>query len=189
MPSDVQRHGLGFSGVAGKWGWFVALGLVLIVLGVIALGDVMAVTLVSVIFIGAMLLVGGIIQVIHAFMTKDWGAFLLNLLIGILSAIGGVLIMDEPVAGSIVITIFVAVAFVVGGILRAVLALRHQEVSGWWLFLIGGIVSVILGILLYATLPWSGLWVLGTLIGIELIVHGVTWLQFGFALRGLHRPA
>jgi uncharacterized membrane protein HdeD (DUF308 family) len=189
MQSDGPRIGLGFSGVTGKWGWFVALGLLLIVLGVFALVDVMAVTLLSVVFIGAMLLVGGIVQIAHAFMTRSWAAFLLNLLAGIVYAIGGVLIMDEPVEGSILITIFVGAMLIVGGVLRASIALRHREVGGWWLLLAGGLISLLLGVLLYASLPWSGLWVLGTLIGVELVVHGATWLQFGLALRGLHRVA
>lgn len=82
--ASISLRGLGYTQVASKWGWFVALGLVLIAAGVFALGDVVAVTLVSVIFIGAMLLAGGIFQIIHAFMTKQWSGFLLNLLVGLL---------------------------------------------------------------------------------------------------------
>ncbi len=65
------------------------------------------------------------------------------------------------------------------------IALRHRELAGRWLMLLGGIISVILAITLYATLPWSGLWVLGTLIAIELLIHGFTWLQVGLSLRRL----
>jgi uncharacterized membrane protein HdeD (DUF308 family) len=187
MQQSVGRHGLGYSGLTSKWGWFVALGIILILVGVFALGDVVAVTLVSVIFIGAMLLVGGAFQIVHAFMTKTWGAFALNLLCGVLYIIGGLLIMDEPVQGSIIITILVVAALVVGGILRIVIALRHREVRGWWLLLLGGVVSVVVGVLLYGSLPWSGLWVLGTLIAVELLVQGFTWLQFGWSLRRMAR--
>jgi uncharacterized membrane protein HdeD (DUF308 family) len=189
MQASAHRSGLGYAGVVAKWGWFVGLGLLLVVAGVFALGDVMAVTVASVIFIGAMLLVGGIFQIFHAFMTKGWAAFLLNLLGGAAYAIGGLLIMDEPVQGSIFITMFAGAALVIGGLLRVVIALRHREVAGWWMLLLGGLISLALGVLLYASLPWSGLWVLGTLIGVELIVQGVTWVQFGLALRGLHRAA
>jgi uncharacterized membrane protein HdeD (DUF308 family) len=134
-----------------------------------------------------MLVVGGAFQVIHAFMTRDWAAFAFNLLAGIVYVIGGLLIMEEPVGGSIVITILLGAGLIVGGILRSVIALRHRELGGWWLLLLGGLVSLALGVILYATLPWSGLLVLGTLIGIELVVQGVTWLQFGLALRSHHR--
>ncbi len=133
--------------------------------------------MVRVIFIGAKVLVGGFFQIVQAFMTKQWSGFLLNLLVGILYVIGGFLIMQEPVHGSFIITLLLLSAILVGGMTRIMIALRHRELSGWWLMLLGGIISVILAIMLYASLPWSGLWVLGTLIAIELLIHGCTWLQ------------
>jgi uncharacterized membrane protein HdeD (DUF308 family) len=175
--------GLGYSHVQGKWGWFVALGVLLILLGVLALGDTVAVTLISALFIGALFLVGGVFHVIHAFMTKTWSGFLMNLLGGILYAVGGVLIMNEPAQGAVAITLFLIAALVVGGGLRIVIALRHREMGGWWLMVLSGLLSIVIGVMLYASLPWSGLWVLGTLIGVELIVQGVTWVTFGIALR------
>jgi uncharacterized membrane protein HdeD (DUF308 family) len=182
-PVAKSGGGLGYAHVRSKWGWFVALGVALILLGVFALGDVVGVTLISALFIGAMLLVGGVFQVIHAFMVKTWSGFLMNMLGGVLYAIGGVLIMDEPVAGAVVITLFLVLALVIGGILRIVVGLRHREIRGWWLMALSGLISAVIGALLYASLPWSGLWVLGTLIGIELVVQGVTWMTFGIALR------
>jgi uncharacterized membrane protein HdeD (DUF308 family) len=175
--------GLGYAHVGEKWAWFVGLGVVMMLLGVFALGDVAAVTLISTIFIGAMLLVGGVFQVIHAFIVKTWSGFLLNMLGGIVYAIGGILIMDEPVQGAVVITLFLIAALFIGGALRIVVALRHREMGGWWLIALSGLVSIVIGVLLYASLPWSGLWVLGTLIGVELLVQGMTWLMFGMALR------
>jgi uncharacterized membrane protein HdeD (DUF308 family) len=183
IPVAKSGGGLGYAHVRSKWGWFVALGVALMLLGVFALGDVVGVTLISALFIGAMFLVGGVFQVIHAFMVKTWSGFLMNVLGGVLYAIGGVLIMDEPVAGAVVITLFLVLALVIGGILRIVVGLRHREIRGWWLMALSGLISAVIGALLYASLPWSGLWVLGTLIGIELVVQGVTWMTFGIALR------
>ena len=187
--SDVQSHGGpqggGFGHIRTKWGWFVALGVLLIALGVFALGDVVAVTLASVTFIGAMLLVGGIFQIIQAFMVRGWGAFALQLLGGVLYVVGGLLIMDEPVQGSVFVTLLLVAALIVGGAMRVAIALRHRDVAGWWVLLLGGVVSLVVAVLLYGQLPWSGLWVLGTLIAIELIMLGVSWLQFGLTLRRL----
>jgi uncharacterized membrane protein HdeD (DUF308 family) len=180
-----ERHGLGHAHIVAKWGWFVALGIVLIAAGVFALGDVVAVTLVSVIFIGAMLLVGGVFQIVHAFMTRTWSAFLFQLLGGALYVVGGLLIMDEPEHGSVLITLLLLMALIVGGVLRVTIALRHREIAGWWLMLLSGVISLVIGVLLFMELPWSGLWVLGTLIAVELIMMGMTWLQFGFTLRRL----
>ena len=165
------------------WGWFVALGILQIALGVVAWFDVITFTIFGVIFIGAMLLVAGIFQIIHSFMDREWRAFILDLLVGVLYVIGGFLLMSEPIQGSVVLTILVAVALVVGGILRIVMAIQHRHMAGWIMMLVSGIISFVVGIMLYLTLPWSGLWVVGTLIAVELIVHVVSWLQFGLALK------
>jgi uncharacterized membrane protein HdeD (DUF308 family) len=166
-----------------RWGWFVALGIVMMLLGVFAWFDVVGVTLAGTIFIGAALLVGGVLQAVHAFMDRSWGGFLLQVLVGILYAIAGLLIMAEPIRGAVVITIVLAVVMVVAGIARIVMAVRHWHMGGSGLLLIGGLISAIVGIALYLTLPWSGLWVLGTLIAVELIFHGAAWFEFGLALR------
>jgi uncharacterized membrane protein HdeD (DUF308 family) len=166
-----------------RWGWFVALGIAQLVLGAVAWFDVVAFTIAGVIFIGALLVVAGVFQIVHAFMDREWGAFALHLLVGILYVIGGFLLMDEPVQGSVVITILVAVALIVGGILRIVIGIRHRHMPGWGLLVAGGVISLLVGAMLYLTLPWSGLWVVGTLIAVELIMHGVSWIQFGLTLR------
>jgi uncharacterized membrane protein HdeD (DUF308 family) len=180
--SDLTASGTGPRPRTG-WGWFVALGVAQLVLGIIAWFDVIAFTIAGVIFIGALLLVAGIFQIIHAFMDREWRSFLFHVLAGVLYVIGGLLIMDEPIEGALVITILVSVALIVGGIFRIVIAVQHRAMSGWVLMLIGGLVSVAVGIMLWAMLPWSGLWVVGTLIAVELIVQGVCWLQFGLGLR------
>ncbi len=183
----VEQHGpRSTASVAPQWRRFIALGAVLIVVGVFALGDVVLASLVSVILIGAAMLVGGVFQLIHAAATKrNWGSFVFGLLSGLLYVIAGTFVMREPVRGSIVITLFILMCLVAGGVLRSVIALRHRELPGWWLMLVGGLLSVILGIMLYRALPWSGLWVLGLLVGVELVVQGVSWLQFGLGLRKL----
>src|SRR5215469_15427826 len=141
------------------WGWFVALGVAQLVLGIVAWFDVVLFTIAGVIFIGAMLLVSGVLQVVHAFMDRDWRAFALHLLMGVLYVIGGFLLMDEPLQGSIIITIFVSVALVIGGALRIVMASQHRHMPGWGFMLVGGVISLVVGVLLYMSLPWSGLWV------------------------------
>jgi uncharacterized membrane protein HdeD (DUF308 family) len=187
MHAASSPHGLSYARITAKWGWFVALGAGLVLVGLFALVDVVAFTIISVIFIGAMLLVGGVFQILHAFMTTGWRSFALNLFMGVLYVIGGFLIMREPVQGSIILTLFVLAALLVSGIMRIIVAVQHRHLALWWLMLLGGVVSIILAILLYAMLPWSGLWVPGTLIAVELLVQGLTWINFGFSLRALAR--
>ena len=183
MSAKINSQGAGAANIAQKWGWFVALGIAMIALGVAAWLDVVTLTIAGTIFIGASLLVGGALQIIHAFMTKEWRGFILSLFCGILYLAGGLLIMNEPVQGALFLTLLVVAALVVGGVIRIVLALQHRNIAAWGLILLSGIVSIAVGFLLYANLPWSGLWVLGTLIAVELLVQGSSWLYFGIALR------
>ena len=181
--SDITVEQVGFHRLAPKWGWFVALGVIMLLAGGFALGDTVLVTLVSVIFIGAVLIVTGVFQIIHAFANKGWGAFAFALFCGALYIIGGILVMSEPVQGSIAITILLLAVLSVGGVLRIVMALRHRDVGGWWLLLLTGLISIVLAVILYLSLPWSSLGLLGMLIAIELIFQGVAWLRFGLSLR------
>jgi uncharacterized membrane protein HdeD (DUF308 family) len=177
------------SEVASKWRWFVVLGIVLIVLGAAAWLDVVSVTLATTIVIGASMLVGGVFQIIHAFMTKEWRGFAFALISGLLYVAGGMLIMSEPIHGAVVLTLVLTAFIIAGGIVRAVLALQHRGIRAWGFVFLSGIVSVVVGFLLYARLPWSGLWILGILIAIELLVQGGGWLYFGIALQRFHRTS
>jgi uncharacterized membrane protein HdeD (DUF308 family) len=183
--SDIPVEQVGLRHLAPKSGWFIALGVFMVVAGGLALGDTVLVTLLSVIFIGAVLVISGIVQIIHAFATKEWAAFAFALLCGALYVVGGFVIMREPLHGSVVITILLLAVLSVGGILRIVMALRHREVAGWWLLLLTGLISIVLAAILYLSLPWSSFWLLGTLIAIELIFQGVAWIRLGFSLRQL----
>ena len=97
--------------------------------------------------------------------------------------IGGFLLMDEPLEGSVVITILVASRWSSAASCASSSPCSIAHMPGWWLLLASGVISLLVGLMLYMTLPWSGLWVVGTLIAVELIVHGVSWVQFGLTLR------
>jgi uncharacterized membrane protein HdeD (DUF308 family) len=183
MSAGISSQRTGAANISKKWGWFVALGIAMIALGVIAWLDVVTVTIAGTIFVGASLLVGGAFQIIHAFVTKEWRGFIMSLFCGILYLAGGLLIINEPVQGALFLTLLVMAALMVGGVVRIVLALQHRNIAAWGLILLSGIVSIVVGYLLYASLPWSGLWILGTLIAVELLVQGSSWLYFGLALR------
>ncbi|MCB8879206.1 HdeD family acid-resistance protein [Acidisoma cellulosilytica] len=171
---------------AHRWSWFVALGIIQIIVGVLCWIDVAAASIAGVVILGVLLLIGGVFQIVHAFTVRGWSGFLLYVLIGILYVLGGFLLMDEPVRGSLIITIVIAVMLIVSGIARLIVAATHRHMQGLWLVILSGIVSFAVGIMLYASLPWSSLWVLGTLIAIELVFHGIAWVQFGFALKRSH---
>ncbi|NHN83091.1 HdeD family acid-resistance protein [Acetobacter musti] len=172
------------NGPGGKqWMVFVALGLASVILGAVAWVDAVSVTLASAMVLGVLVMIAGVVQIFHAFAVRETGGLLLSLLLGIAYLICGGLLIEEPATGSVIITIFIAMCMVVAGMVRVIVAFQNRAISGWWMVLLGGLVSVVVGTMLYATLPWSGLWLVGTLIAIELIVAGVGWIQFGLALR------
>ncbi len=186
--SASPSSNLSFRRPRSGWIWFVVLGILQILLGIFCWYDVVAATLVGAVFIGAALVVGGVLQILHALLDRSWGGFLLHVLSGVLYAIAGFLIMAQPVQGSVVLTIALAAVLIVAGVSRVVLAVSHWHLGGSGLLLLGGLISIGVGVGLYVTLPWSGLWVLGTLIGVELIFHGAAWFEFGLSLRRVGRP-
>lgn len=167
------------------WFWFVLLGIAQILLGAFAWIDVEVATLAGTLVIGALLVIAGVLQVLHSFLDRRWGAFFLHLLSGVLYAVAGFLIMGEPVQGAVTLTIVLTAMLIVGGVVRIAMSLSHWHLAGAGLLLIGGLVSVGVGIGLYLMLPWAGLWVLGTLIAVELFLHGAAWIEFGLGLRRL----
>ena len=183
MSTSVARRDAVASNISKRWGWFIALGIALITLGAIAALDVTGFTAASTMVIGATLLAGGALQIFHAFMTREWRGFAFGLLSGILSFVGGLLVINEPAQGAVVLTLVLVGTVMAGGVVRIVLAWRHRGMRAWGLMLLSGLVSVAVGALLYRSLPWSGLWVLGALIAVELLVQGGGWLYFGIALR------
>ena len=165
-----------------EWGWYLALGIVLVLTGVFAIMSGTGATLASVIVVGAVLCVAGIAQVISAFMARGAGHVVLLLLVGGLDVIVGWMLVQHPGAGALTITLLLAALFVFGGIFRFVSALWLQIPGyGWAAF--SGIVSFILGIMLWAQWPVSATWFIGFAVGLNFIFAGVSWSTIAFKLK------
>ncbi len=145
-------------------------------------GHLIAASIVSAIFFGAALTVGGAFQIVHAFWERGWGGFALSLIVGILYLVGGLWLMANPLATSAALTLFIAAVLLVSGILRFVLAYRVWPVSGGMLIL-SGVIAVLAGLVIMAGWPASGLVVLGICLGLDLLMFGLFWLVLAFALR------
>lgn len=165
-----------------KWWRFALLGAGLLLLGLFVLGHLSAATLASAIVLGAAVLIGGAIQIWQAFSTRGWGGFMLNLVLGLLSLILGVVLIANPVVASFALTLVFAAFLIASGVVRFVLAWRYWQVLGW-LLVLSGAVAIFAGGVILSGWPASGLWVLGLLLGIDLVMHGVWWIVFAFVLR------
>jgi uncharacterized membrane protein HdeD (DUF308 family) len=164
--------------------WFLVMGILLVIIGTIALGSAIGVTIVSMIFLGWILIFSGVLEIIHGIIRRRWKGFFLNLLGGVLYAIAGVVILSHPTIAAITLTLLIAMVFLAAGTFRLVVAattaIQHR---GWLVF--NGVISVILGLLILKSWPASGLWVIGLFIGIDVIVDGWTEVMLALSERSL----
>ena len=171
-----------------NWGWLLALGILMIILGVVAMAAPVVATIAIQVMLGWLLVISGIAEGIHAFMVKEWRGFLLELLSAVLYLGVGLLLLVDPLKGAVALTLILAVFLLVEGIFKIITALRVREHRGWGWLLASGIVSVVLGVMIWAQWPASGLWVIGLLVGIQLLFTGWSLVMLALVARG-HRQA
>ena len=181
-PNAVMMHEL--AALRNDWWWLLVLGIGLIVLGTVAISATPFVTVVTVVFFGVLLLIGGVAQIVAAFWEGKWSGLLLHLLVGILYVVIGFLITESPVESAAGLTLVIAAFLMVGGIFRivAALALRFHN---WGWTLLSGFISLMLGVLIFKQWPASGLVVIGLFIGIEMLFNGWTWVMLSLDIRRL----
>ncbi len=166
--------------------WSLALGICMIVLGIIILSLSVFTTLLTVITLGIILAFRGLFDSIHALMAFREKGFWWRLFCGILSLVTGILLVSEPIISATTITFLVAVFLLTSGIFRAIAAPIEHE-SQWGLITFGGIVSFIFGFFLLLNFPTISLWFIGTLVGIEILLQGITMISLPFAVRAVRK--
>lgn len=166
--------------VQKKWGWFLALGTVLIVLGIVALSLPAMVTLGIELLLGWLLVIGGVAQAVHALAARKSAAFFLTLLSAVLYLGVGVLLLAYPLQGILTLTLVLGTFFMIEGIFKIMLALRLRSTPNWYWLLISGIVALLLGAIIWAWWPGDAPWVIGLLVGIDMIFSG--WSMVMIAL-------
>lgn len=165
-----------------NWGWFLAFGILLVLLGVAAIVRSVASTVVSMMFFGWLLLFAGAIQFVEAFMVGKWAGFFLHLLIAILFAVAGMLMLIRPVISAEAATLVMSLFFLIGGLFQLIYAL-WVHLPGWGWQALNGVVAAILGSLLLAQWPISGLYAIGLFVGIDLVFYGCAWSALALELR------
>ena len=166
-----------------KWGWIVALGVVYLVAGVIALGSVFAATVASVFVVGIMMMIAGVAEVINAFQVKTWGRFFFWLILGILYIVAGFVAWDNPLLTAVWLTLFLGAALVASGIVRIFLGFNMQHGSPWMWVVVSGLITLLLGVIILAHWPVSAVYTLGIFLGVDLVFAGASWISLGLALR------
>ena len=179
--SDAVRGSIGE--VRAKWGWFVALGVGLLIVGVIALGNLLVATVASVYFVGMLMLVAGAFEIVHSFGVKSWGGFFWWLFSGLLYAVAGIVAFSNPLLASAVLTLLLAAALIASGLLRIWVGFQHRPAAGWGWIVAAGVVTVLAGLIIAIGWPVNSLWVLGIFLAVDLIFQGWTFIALGLALR------
>jgi uncharacterized membrane protein HdeD (DUF308 family) len=165
---------------AGRSRWVYALlGVVMIIGGVLVLSDVAFFTVISTMFIGWTAIVVGAFEIIHAFWTKGWGGFVWQALLGILYIAFGMALITQPVASALILTYVLGLALLVSGIIRVLIGASHwREIGG--IMAASGIFGILAGLVILTGFPASGLWVLGLLLSIDLLSHGLSWIAYAW---------
>jgi uncharacterized membrane protein HdeD (DUF308 family) len=161
-----------------------AFGIIAIILGMLAM-LAPGLTGVSIaMLLGGLVVVSGIVRMIWAFQSGSLGRGLWMFAIGVLTLLCGIALLANPLFASSVLTILLAVYFVLDGISEIAAGFGRMGDGGGWL-LFGGIVSVLLGVMIWAQYPLSGAWAMGTLLGIKLFFVGLTMITAGSTVRSM----
>ena len=158
-------------------------GVIAIILGIFAMLAPGLTGISVAILVGVIVLVGGIVRIIWAFQAGSLGKGLLMFAIGGLTLLCGIALVANPLFASGVLTIILAVYFIVDGICEIAAAMRLRPASGWGWMLFGGIISIWLGIMIWGQFPLSGAWAIGILLGIKLFFVGLIMVTGGSAVR------
>ena len=177
------RAGSDTAPLRAKWGWIVALGVVYLIAGFIALGSVAMATVASVLIVGVMMIIAGVAEVISAFQIKSWGKFLLWVLLGLLYVVAGFVTFQNPLLAAVLLTLVLGASLVASGIMRIILAFSMKREAPWIWVALSGVITVLLGVLILARWPVSSLYILGLFLGIDLIMAGAGWIGIGLGLR------
>jgi uncharacterized membrane protein HdeD (DUF308 family) len=164
-------------------GWSIALGILMIVAGIIAMFAPWEAGLVITLVIGWCAIFNGFAQIVYAFRTHGGWHVALEVILGIIYIIAGLYLLMHPGAGLLALTLILASFLLVYGIFALVLAFRMKPHNGWGWVLFDGIITLLLGILIWAHWPWTSAWVVGTLFGISIFISGITRLMVSLAIR------
>ncbi|QDT66915.1 HdeD family acid-resistance protein [Calycomorphotria hydatis] len=185
MPiASASLREIGLEDVKKNATWFLVVGALLVLFGMLAIGSPFVVGGTIVVFLGVLMLVGGIAQAGHAFARKEWSGFFIDLLIGLLYCVIGVMFMVHTGGALAILTLLIAISLILGGIFRVVAALVINPPHWFWI-LLNGVISLVLGILIFNQLPDSAMWVIGLFVGIDMLFNGWSLIFLGITAKNL----
>jgi uncharacterized membrane protein HdeD (DUF308 family) len=174
--------------VRHRWLWFFVLGVALVLVGSFAIAAGFLTTLTTVLVFGILLLVGGAVEAASAVLAGSRKGVFTHLAVGVIHLVVGALMVEHPLRAAEALTLLLAAAFLVGGLIRVGYALTQSFAGRGWA-LATGVIAACLGLSIWQQWPESGLWAIGLFIGIDILLIGWTWVAMGLALRALPSAA
>ena len=159
--------------------------ILLIIFGLLAIASPLAASLGVVIVIGWLILFNGAAQLVHAFQSKGIGHIAWKLLVAVVYLVAGAYLLVHPAVGVASLTLVLAIFFFAEGVVDIVAYFSTRTIGGSAWMLLDGIITVVLGVLIWRHWPSSSIWVIGVLVGISLLMTGMTRLMMALALRKL----
>ena len=185
-PGMITPHA-GYNMIDIKWSWLMTLGVIMLILGVLAIIFPAATSVSITIILGILLIVAGAGRVVSMFSSTGWGDFLLKLLAAVIYLAAGILIVANPFSGTFTLTLLLGIFFFAQGIANILIAVFTTGSRGWGWMLVNGIISLILGALIWGGLPSSANWAIGLLVGIWLIFDGWALVMLATAKHEMDR--
>ena len=181
----TSAHSLGeaIERLRGKWAAITAFGVLLVVLGFAALFFSLIATIVTVTLNGVLFLIAGAAEVGIGMHSRTWGRFFLWVIGGVLYIAIGLLCIVNPILASVALTLVLGAALIAAGLVRAFLAFQLPADQPRALVFVAAAATILLGLIIVSHWPLDSIYVLGTLLGVDLLFHGVGWVNFGVGLR------
>jgi uncharacterized membrane protein HdeD (DUF308 family) len=173
-PVDMVRH-------ASTWS--IVWGVLLIIFGMLAIGSPLLAAVAVSAVVAWLIILAGVVHLILAFHAHGAGSLIWKLLVGIAYLFFGIYLIMHPLLGVATLTLVLASLFLIEGILDIIMFFKMRSTQGSSWVLIDGIVTVVLGLLIYAHWPSSSIWAIGTLVGVSMIISGITRVMLSLTIR------
>jgi uncharacterized membrane protein HdeD (DUF308 family) len=165
--------------------WSIALSVLLIVAGIVAIIIPAAASIAVTVFTGWVLLLSGVIHLFYAWHSRGKGGIVWEILLGVLYIGTGAYLVWNPLLGIAVVALALAIYLIVEATLEFVLAFQLRPLEGWGWLLFDGIATLILAFLIWVAWPYGSIWILGVIVGVSMCSSGVTRLMMSLAARDL----
>lgn len=187
MPSPAEMTDRAREAIRENRTLFMIEGAVMVVLGLIAILWPQIATLTTAVFVGWLFIIGGIVRLVSTFRHREAPGFWWSVLTGVLAVVVGFILVADPFAGALTLTVVLIAMFVIEGVFQIVAGIefRKAAASSWVWMIVSGVIDLALAVLLLAGWPGTAVWAVGLLVGINLLFAGVALFMTAMAAKDL----